>query len=272
MLDSRVKIEGESISGSGANSHADVHVSGESRGIPDTFEDRSAAKVNPLVRIHYSYNDITTGAHEDASDHTRASANSTHGQGEENFDSVALGAIESRHKRTTNDDNVGSRKRKTRRSHQADEPPESPLAESYSSVDTLRHDLPHDQLSPGTYSIVSFKNEVRNTNEEATSSFENPDSYNSPEETADDEQVVFKGLERFCMRQDSQILNSGEPSLEELVVRSNLSMLELMRKRDKSSFSKSFADRRTAESKQLYSATRLERLFGPFSAAKCSPS
>ncbi|KAM9933361.1 hypothetical protein OXX80_007020, partial [Metschnikowia pulcherrima] len=232
MLDSRVKIEGESISGSGANSHADVHVSGESRGIPDIFADRSAAKVNPLVRIYYSYNDTTTGAHEDASDHTRASANSTPGQGEENFDSVALRVIESRHKRSTNDNIVGPRKRITRRSHQADEPPESSLAESYSSVDTLRHDLPHDQLSPGTYSIVSFKNKMRNTNEEATSSFENPDSDIPSEETADDEQVVFKGLERFCMRQDSQIPDSGEPSLEELVVRSNLSMLELMSKRD----------------------------------------
>ncbi|KAM9932646.1 hypothetical protein OXX80_007725, partial [Metschnikowia pulcherrima] len=44
MLDSRVKIEAENISGSGAKSHADVPVSEESRRISNTFADRSAAQ------------------------------------------------------------------------------------------------------------------------------------------------------------------------------------------------------------------------------------
>ncbi|KAM9914486.1 hypothetical protein OXX69_000600 [Metschnikowia pulcherrima] len=233
MLDSRVKIEGESISGSGANIHADVHVSGGSRGIPDIFADRSAAKVNPLVRIHYSYDDITTGAHEDASDHTRASANFIHGQGEGNCDSVAFGAIQSRHKRTTNDDNVGSKKRKTSRFHQADDPPENPLAESCSSADTLSHGSCADHLSSGNYTVVFLKKEASNVSDVTpVSSSKKPDSDNPSEETADEEQLACQGLERFCLERESQLLNPGESSLEELVVRSNLSMLELMSKRD----------------------------------------
>ncbi|KAM9918499.1 hypothetical protein OXX59_008614, partial [Metschnikowia pulcherrima] len=67
-------------------------------------------------------------------------------------------------------------------------------------------------------------------------SFETPDAYNSSEETADEEQDACKGLERFCSERGSQFPSSGEPSLEELVVRSKLSMLELMRKRDTSGF------------------------------------
>ncbi|QBM87520.1 Zinc-finger of C2H2 type [Metschnikowia aff. pulcherrima] len=241
MWESRVKIEGESISGSGANGHADVSVSGESRGIPNIFADCSAAKANPLVRIFYSYNDANTGAHEDGSDQdshiTRVGANSTNGQGEGKCDSVANNALESGHKRTANDNNVGTKKRKTRRSHQADDSPERPLAENYSSVDILRNDSCPDYLSSGNYTIVSLKNEASNTlDEEPISSFENPDSDNLLEETADDEQVVCKGLERFCLERDSQLLKPGESSLEELVVRSNLSMLELMRKRDKYKF------------------------------------
>ncbi|KAM9939342.1 hypothetical protein OXX80_001168, partial [Metschnikowia pulcherrima] len=243
MLDSRVKIEGEgeSISGSGANGHADVSVSGESRSIPNIFADRSAAKANPLVRIYYSYNDANTGAHENGTDHdntiTRASANSTHGQGEGKCDSVANNAIESGHKRTADENSVGTKKRKTRRSHQVDDSPVSPLAESYSSADTLRNDSCPDNLSSANYTIVSLKNEASNTlDEEPISSFEKPDSDNQSEETADEEQVECKGLERFCLERDSQLLKPGEASLEELVVRSNLSMLELMRKRDKYKF------------------------------------
>ncbi|KAM9894142.1 hypothetical protein OXX79_008896, partial [Metschnikowia pulcherrima] len=241
MLESRVKIEGESISGSGANGHADVSVSGESRRIPNIFADRSAAKANPLVRIFYSYNDANTGAHEDGSDQdipiTRAGANSTHGQGEGKCDSVANNSLESGHKRTANNNNVGTKKRKTRRSHQADDSPESPLAENYSSVDTLRNDSCPDNLSSANYTIVSLKNEASDTlDEEPISSFEKPDSDNSSEETADEEQLACKGLERFCLERDSQCLKPGEASLEELVVRSNLSMLELMRKRDKYKF------------------------------------
>ncbi|KAM9927055.1 hypothetical protein OXX80_010407, partial [Metschnikowia pulcherrima] len=241
MLDSRVKIEGESISGSGANGHADVSVSGESRGIPNIFADRSAAKANSLVRIYYPYNDTNTGAHEIGTDQdihiTRASANSTHGQGEGKCDSVANNAIESGHKRSSNDNKVGTKKRNTRRSHQADVSTESPLAESYSSVDTLRNDSCPDKLSPANYTIISLKNEASNTlDKEPISSLEKPDSDNSSEEIADDEQLASKGLERFCLERDFQLLKPGESSLEELVVRSNLSMLELMRKRDKYKF------------------------------------
>ncbi|KAM9901339.1 hypothetical protein OXX69_008747 [Metschnikowia pulcherrima] len=236
MLDSRVKLEAETISGPGANSHADVSVSEESRRISNTFADRSAAQANPLVRIYYSYNDTRTGAHENGTRHTRASANSTHGQGEGKCDSVANNATKYRHKRTANDNNVGSRKRRTRRSHQADVPPKSPLAESYSSADTLRQGSSPDYLSSDNYTVVSIKNEDSNTLDgEPTSSFETPDSYNSSDETADGEQEACKGLERFCLERGSQVLSSGEPSLEELVVRSKLSMLELMRKRDTSS-------------------------------------
>ncbi|KAM9937952.1 hypothetical protein OXX80_002535 [Metschnikowia pulcherrima] len=239
MLDSRVRIGAERISVPGANSHADVSVSGsgESRRSPNTFADRSAAEANPLVRIYYSYIDTNTGAHENGTDHdihiTRASANSTHGQGEGKCDSVALGSIESRHKRTANDNHVGSRKRKTRRSHQADVPPESPLAKSYSSADTLRHGSYPDHLSPGNYTVVSLKKEPSNVSDERpVSSSKKPDSANPSEETADEEELACKGLERFCLERESQLLNPGESSLEELVVRSNLSMLELMRKRD----------------------------------------
>ncbi|KAM9895645.1 hypothetical protein OXX69_010928 [Metschnikowia pulcherrima] len=241
MLDSRVKIEGESISGSGANGHADVSVSGESRRIPNIFADRSAAKANPLVEIYYSYNDKKTGTHEIETDRdniiTRAGAYSTHGQDEGKCDSVANNAIESGHKRTANDNNVGTKKRKTRQSHQADVPPESPLAESYTSADTLRNDSCPDHLSSGNYKVVSLKNEANNAqDEEPISSFEKPDSHNSSEKTADEEQDACKGIERFCLERDSQSLKPGEASLEELVVRSNLSMLELMRKRDKFKF------------------------------------
>ncbi|KAM9926088.1 hypothetical protein OXX59_003450, partial [Metschnikowia pulcherrima] len=241
MLDSRVKIEGESISGSGANGHADLSVSGESRRIPNIFADRSAAKANPLVRIYYSYNDTNTGAHEIGTDQdihiTRASANSTHGQGEEICDDVGLRAIESGHKRTANDNNVGTKKRKTRRSYQADDLQEIPLADSFSSADTIRHDSRPDYLSPGNYTNVSVKNEASSTlDEEPTSTYEKSDFFNSSEKTADEEQDACKGLERFCSERGSPSLGSGEPSLEELIVRSNMSMLELMRKRDEFEF------------------------------------
>ncbi|KAM9920966.1 hypothetical protein OXX59_006832 [Metschnikowia pulcherrima] len=246
MLDSRVKIEAESVSASGANGHADVSVSGESRRKPNFFADRSAAKANPRVRIYYSYNDTDTGtgAHENGADHNNsvkgASANSAHAEGEENRDYAANNAIILGHKRTANDNNVGIKKRNTRRSQQADDSSEIPLADSHSSADAPRHDSRPDDMSSGNYTIVSLKNEASGTlGEEAISSFENLHFYNSSEETADDaeeEQMVCKGLERFCLERDSQSLNSGEPSLEELVVRSNLSMLELMRKRDTSEF------------------------------------
>ncbi|KAM9889026.1 hypothetical protein OXX69_012946 [Metschnikowia pulcherrima] len=241
MLDSRVKIEGESISGSGANGHLDVSVSGESRITPNIFAGGSAAKVNPLVRIYYSYNDANTGTHENGADQdniiTRAGANSTHGQDEGKCDSVANNAIGSGHKRTANDNKVGTKKRKARRSHQADISPESPLAESYISADTLRNNSCPYNLSSANYTVVSLKNEASNTLDEAPiSSFEKPDSDNSSEKTADEEQDACKGLERFCLERDSQLLKPGESSLEELVVRSNLSMLELMRKRDKFKF------------------------------------
>ncbi|KAM9925426.1 hypothetical protein OXX80_010910 [Metschnikowia pulcherrima] len=241
MLDSRVKIEGESISGSGANGHADDSVSGESRITPNIFAGGSAAKANPLVEIYYSYNDKKTGTHEIGAGRdniiTRAGANSINGQDEGGCDFVANNAIGSGHKRTANDNNVGTKKRKTRRSHQADVPPESPSAESYTSADTLRNDSCPDNLSSANYTVVSLKNEANNAqDEEPISSFEKPDSDNSPEETADEEQVACKGLERFCLERDSQSLKPGEASLEKLVVRSNLSMLELMRKRDKFKF------------------------------------
>ncbi|KAM9922717.1 hypothetical protein OXX59_005643 [Metschnikowia pulcherrima] len=241
MLDSRVKIEGESISGSGANGHLDVSVSGESRITPNIFAGGSAAKVNPLVRIYYSYNDANTGTHENGADQdniiTRAGANSTHGQDEGKCDSVANNAIGSGHKRTANDNKVGTKKRKARRSHQADISPESPLAESYFSTDTLRKDSCPDNLSSGNYTMVSLKKEASDTlDEEPISSFEKSDSHDSSEETADEEQDACKGLERFCLERDSQSIKPGEASLEELVVRSNLSMLELMRKRDKFKF------------------------------------
>ncbi|KAM9906240.1 hypothetical protein OXX79_001678 [Metschnikowia pulcherrima] len=254
MLDSRVKIEAESVSASGANGHADVSVSGESRRKPNFFADPSAAKANPRVRIYYLYNDTDTGAHENGADHnnavTRASANSAHGGGEENRDYAANDAIESGHKRRANDNNVGIKKRNTRRSQQADDLSEIPLAEiplaeipsaeSHSADTLFRHDSRPDSMSVDNYAIFSIKNEASSTlGEEAISSFEKPDSDHSSEETADDaeeELVVCKGLERFCLERDSQSLNSGEPSLEELIVRSNLSMLELMRKRDTSEF------------------------------------
>ena len=130
------------------------------------------------------------------------------------------------------------KKRNPRRSRRSNDIQESPLEEGYSCADTFRHDFPHDHLSPGDYSIVSvsMRNEVSNTNEEASSSFKTPSSDKLLEETSDEEQVVSKGLERFCLERDFQILNSGEPSLKEHVVRSKISMLELMRKRDTSEF------------------------------------
>ncbi|KAF8000609.1 hypothetical protein HF325_004398 [Metschnikowia pulcherrima] len=131
------------------------------------------------------------------------------------------------------------KKRNTRRSHQADDLSEITLAESH-PADTPRHDSRPDDMSSGNYTIVSSKNGASSIlGEQAISSFENLHFYNLLEETADDaeeEQMVCKGLERFCSERDSQSLNSGEPSLEELIVRSNLSMLELMRKRDTSEF------------------------------------
>ncbi|KAM9928588.1 hypothetical protein OXX59_001752 [Metschnikowia pulcherrima] len=249
MSDSRVKIGAESISGPGAkSSHADVPVSGESGEKPNVFTDLSAAK------IHHSFIDTDTGAHENGADHdpvTRASAYSTLGEGEEKRDSVALKAIESGHKRTFKDNNVGRKKRKTRRSHQADDILETPLAEKCSSADTLRHDSRPDYLSSGKHTIVSSKNESSNaSDEESISSFEESDSYNSSEETSDDEQVACKDSERFYSERGSQSLSSGESSSEEIGVRSKLSMLELKRKRDTSSRSKRFADTRTGESKQ----------------------
>ena len=238
MLNCRVKIGAESIGGPGANSHAGVSVSGESRGRPNFLADGSAAGANPLVRDD-SYNDKNTSAHENVEDCdisiTKASANSTHGEREENCDSVFNSDSASCNKRGTNDTNVGTRKRKTRRSHRVNDIPESPLEEGYSCADTFRYDLLHDHLSPGEYSIVSMRNEVSNTNEEASSSFKTPSSDKLLEETSDEEQVVSKGLERFCLERDFQILNSGEPSLKEHVVRSKISMLELMRKRDRPS-------------------------------------
>ncbi|KAM9894933.1 hypothetical protein OXX69_011196 [Metschnikowia pulcherrima] len=238
MSDSRVRIGAESISGPGANSHADVTVSGESGEKPDVFTDFSAANANPSVRMYDSFTDTDTGTHENGADHnlvTRASANSTHGEGEENRDSVALKAIESGHKRTSKNNNVGTKKRKTRRSHQADDLSEIPLADSYSSADTSRHDSRSEYLSSGKHTIASSKNESSNTSEEEPiSSFEESDSYNSSEETSDDEQVACKDSERFYSERGSQLLSSGEPSSEELVVRSNLSTLELKRKRDTS--------------------------------------
>ncbi|KAM9934675.1 hypothetical protein OXX80_005735 [Metschnikowia pulcherrima] len=237
MLESRVRLGAASISGPGAKSHADIPVSRESGRKPIFFTDHSAAKANPLVRIYYSYNDADTGTHENGADLeipvTRARAKSTHGEGEENCDDVALRAIESGHKRTSKDENVGTKKRNTRSSHQADDLTKISLADDYSSAGTLRHDSRPDNMSSGNYTNVSFQNEVSSTlDEKPISSFEKPDFFNSSEKTADEEQDACKGLERFCSERDSQSLSSGEPSLEELIVRSNMSMLELMRKRD----------------------------------------
>ncbi|KAM9920198.1 hypothetical protein OXX80_012498, partial [Metschnikowia pulcherrima] len=241
MSDSRVRIGAGNISGPGANGHADVPVSGESGRKPNFFTDRSAATANPQVRIFYAYTDTDTGTHENGADlhipFTRASADSTHGEGEENSDFLALRAIQSGQKRTSKDNNVGTKKGKTRQFHQADYLSKIPLADSYSSADTVRHDSRPDFLSPGNYTNVSFKNEASSTlDEEPMSSFEEPDSYDSSEGIADEEQDACKGLERFCLERDSQSVNSGEPSLEELIVRSNMSMLELMSKRDTSEF------------------------------------
>ncbi|KAM9931532.1 hypothetical protein OXX80_008820 [Metschnikowia pulcherrima] len=239
MLDSRVRIGAESISGPGANGHADVPILGESGGKPDVFTDCSAASANSSARIYDSFTDTDTGTHENGADHnnlvTGASAYSTHGEGEEKRDSVALKAIESGHKRTCKDNNVGTKRRKTRRSHQADDLSGIPLADISSSADTLRRDLRPDYLSSGKHTIASSKNESSNaSDEEPVSSFEEPDSYNSSEETSDDEQVACKELKRFYSERGSQLLSSGEPSSEKLVVRSKLSMLELKRKRDSS--------------------------------------
>ncbi|KAM9894860.1 hypothetical protein OXX69_011222, partial [Metschnikowia pulcherrima] len=241
MLESRVRLGAASISGPGAKSHADIPVSRESGRKPNFFTDPSAAKTNPLVRIYYTYTDTDTGTHENGADLdipvTRARAKSTHGEGEKNCDDVALRAIESGHKRTSKDENVGTKKRNTRSSHQADDLTKISLADDCSSAETLRHDSRPDNMSSGNYTNVSFHNEVSSTLDgEPTSSFEKPDSYNSSEETADEEQDACKGLERFCLERGSPSLNIGKPSLEELVVRSKLPMLELMRKRDTSEF------------------------------------
>ncbi|KAF8000611.1 hypothetical protein HF325_004400 [Metschnikowia pulcherrima] len=84
MLGSRVKIEAESVSASGANGHADGNLDENQI----FFADPSAAKANPRVRIYYLYNDTDTGAHENGADHNnsviRASAYSTIGRGEGN--------------------------------------------------------------------------------------------------------------------------------------------------------------------------------------------
>ncbi|KAM9936109.1 hypothetical protein OXX80_004309 [Metschnikowia pulcherrima] len=241
MQDSRVRIGAEGIGGPGAYSHASVSVSGESGRKPNFFTDRSAAKANSSARIHDSYIDTDTGAHENGAVHdnpvTRASAYSAHGEGEENRDNVTLKAIESGRKRASKDNNVGTKQGKTRRSHQADDLSGIPSADSSSSADTLRHDSCPDYLSSGKHKIDSSKNQASNaSDEEPVSSFETPDSFNSSEETSDDEQVVCKDLKRFCSERDSQFLSSGEPSSEKLSVRSESLMLELKRKRDTSEF------------------------------------
>ncbi|KAM9890204.1 hypothetical protein OXX79_011600, partial [Metschnikowia pulcherrima] len=137
MQDSRVRSGAESIGGPGAYSHANVSVSGESGRKPNFLKDRSAAKADSSARIHDSYIDTDTGAHENGADHdnpvTRVSAYSAHGEGEENRDDVALEAIESGRKRAYKDNNVGTKKGKTRRFHQADDLSGIPLANSYSS-------------------------------------------------------------------------------------------------------------------------------------------
>ena len=96
-----------------ANSHADVSVSGESRGKPNGFADGSAAGTNPLVGDDL-YIDENTSAHENGKDCdiriTIASANSTHGEREENCDSVFNSAS---NKRRANGTNVGTKKKKT---------------------------------------------------------------------------------------------------------------------------------------------------------------
>ncbi|KAM9922652.1 hypothetical protein OXX59_005676, partial [Metschnikowia pulcherrima] len=225
MQDSRVRSGAEGIGGPGAYSHANVPVSGESGREPNFFKGRSAAKADSSARIHDSYIDTDTGAHENGADHnpvTRASAYLAHGEGEENRDDVALKAIESGRKRACKDNNVGTKKGNTRRSDQADDVSGIPLADSY---------------SPGKHTIDSSKNEASNaSDEEPISSFETPDSHTSSEESSDNEQVVCEDLKRFCSERGSQFLSSGEPSSEKLGVRSNLSMLELKRKRDTSEF------------------------------------
>ncbi|KAM9896905.1 hypothetical protein OXX79_007207 [Metschnikowia pulcherrima] len=113
MSNCRVKIGAESIGGPGANSHADVSVSGESRGKPNGFADGSAPEANPLVGDDL-YIDENTSAHENGKDCdiriTIASANSTHGEREENCDSVFNSAS---NKRRANGTNVGTKKKKT---------------------------------------------------------------------------------------------------------------------------------------------------------------
>ncbi|KAM9911889.1 hypothetical protein OXX69_003092 [Metschnikowia pulcherrima] len=238
MSDSRVRIGDESISGSGANSHAD---SGESRRRSNIFADCLAAIMNPLVRIYHSYDDTNTGAYGNGTDHdnsfTRSGANSTHGQSEGHCDPVAHSAVESCHKRTANDNNVGTKKRKLRRSHQAGDPPESPLAKSCFPADTLRHDSRPDYLSSGDCTIVSIKKAASNALfEEPINSFAMPASDNSLKELANGEQVAYNGMERLCPELGYQFLNSDKSTLEERVVRSKVPMLELMSDRDTSEF------------------------------------
>ncbi|KAF7999961.1 hypothetical protein HF325_005810 [Metschnikowia pulcherrima] len=109
-------IGAESIGGPGANSHADVSVSGESRGRPNILADGSAAEANSLVGYDL-YNGKNTSAHENVEDCdiriTKASANFTHGEREENCDSVFSSDFASCNKRGTNDTNVGTKKKKT---------------------------------------------------------------------------------------------------------------------------------------------------------------
>ncbi|KAM9907136.1 hypothetical protein OXX79_001137 [Metschnikowia pulcherrima] len=241
MQDSRVRSGAESIAGPGAYSHANVSVSKESGRKPHFFKDRSAAKANPSAKIYYSYIDTDTGAHENGAVHdnpvTRVSAYSAHGEGEENRDDIALKAIEYGRKRARKGNNVGTKRGNTRRSHQADDLSGIPSADSSSSADTLRHDSWPDYLSSGKHTIDSSKNQASNaSDEEPISSSETPDSFNSSEETSDDEQVVCKDLKRFCSERDSQFLSSGEPSSEKLSVRSELPLLELNGKRDTSDF------------------------------------
>ncbi|QBM90519.1 Zinc-finger of C2H2 type [Metschnikowia aff. pulcherrima] len=241
MSDSRVEIGDESISGSGANSHADATVSGESRKISNIFADCLAAIVNPLVRIYHSYDDTNTGAYGNGTDHdnpcTRAGADSTHGQREGHCDPVAHSAVELGHKRIANDNNVGTKKRKLRRSHQAGNPPESPLAKSYSSAVTLRHDSRLGHSLSGGHTIVSLENAASNAIfEEPISSFRIPNLDNLLREPVEDEQVAYNGMERLCSERGYQFLNSDKSTLEERVVRSKVPMLELMSDRDTSEF------------------------------------
>lgn len=105
MLDSRVRIGAESISGSGAKSDAEILVLGKPARRSNIFADRLAAKAKPLVRSFYSYNYTITGTHENGADLeipiTRAGA-----QREESRGSVAHSANESSHKWTAKDSNV----------------------------------------------------------------------------------------------------------------------------------------------------------------------